>query len=92
MAADRSKEPRGNLSSDRARRFCQALAAESEGRRSAPWWSSIHAVAQRLEPTTRQPIWPARALHLDWDAQAVDEVLERLTLLRSEMLPPPSRN
>jgi len=31
-------------------------------------------------------------LHLDCDAQAVDEVLERLTLLRSEMLPPPSRN
>ena len=31
-------------------------------------------------------------LPLDCDAQAVDEVLERLTLLRSEMLPPPSRN
>ena len=48
MAADRSQKPR-KLSTDRARRFCQALAAESEGRRSAPWWSSIHAVAQRLD-------------------------------------------
>ena len=35
-------------SADWARRFCQALAAESEGRRSTPWWSSIHTVAQRL--------------------------------------------
>ena len=36
-------------STDRARRFCQALAAESEGRRSHPWWTSIHAISQRLE-------------------------------------------
>lgn len=37
------------LSADRARRFCQALAADSEGRRAMPWWTSIHAVAQKLE-------------------------------------------
>lgn len=36
------------ISADRARRFCQALAAESEGRRTMPWWSSIHTVAQRI--------------------------------------------
>lgn len=37
------------LSADRARRFCQALAADSEGRRSAPWWTSIDTVARKLE-------------------------------------------
>jgi hypothetical protein len=37
------------ISADRARRFCQALAADSEGRRTMPWWTSIHAVAQRLD-------------------------------------------
>lgn len=36
------------LPADRARRFCRALAAESEGRRSQPWWTSIAAVARRL--------------------------------------------
>ena len=36
-------------SADRARRFCQALASDSEGRRQMPWWTSIHAIAQRLE-------------------------------------------
>lgn len=30
-------------------------------------------------------------LHLDCDAAAVDQILERLTLLRSQMLPPPQR-
>jgi hypothetical protein len=40
---------KNRLSTDRARRFCQALAADSEGRRAMPWWTSIHAVAQKLE-------------------------------------------
>lgn len=37
------------LSTDRARRFCQALTADADGRRSQPWWTSIATVAQRLE-------------------------------------------
>ncbi len=41
------KRPR-KLSADRARRFCAALAAESEGRRSNPWWSSIDTLSRRL--------------------------------------------
>ena len=31
-------------------------------------------------------------LHLDCDAQAVDEMLDRLTVLRSQMDPPPIRS
>ena len=37
----------GKLSTDRARRFCQALAAESEGCRSNRWWSLIDTLARR---------------------------------------------
>ena len=47
MPADRSQKPR-RISTDRARCFCQALPADSEGLRSAPWWSSIHTIASRL--------------------------------------------
>jgi hypothetical protein len=32
------------------------------------------------------------ALHLDYNAKAVDEILDRLTALRSQMDPPPQRN
>jgi hypothetical protein len=31
-------------------------------------------------------------VHLDLDAAMVDEILERLTVLRSQMLPAPRRN
>ena len=31
-------------------------------------------------------------LHLDWNATAVDEILDRLTVLRSQMDPPPIRS
>ena len=31
-------------------------------------------------------------IHLDFDAAAVDEMLERLTMLRAQMLPAPTRN
>jgi hypothetical protein len=31
-------------------------------------------------------------IHMDFDAAAVDEMLERLTLLRAQMLPAPQRN
>ena len=31
-------------------------------------------------------------LHLDLDAASVDETIERLTMLRSQMLPAPQRN
>jgi hypothetical protein len=31
-------------------------------------------------------------IHLDFDAASVDEMLERLTLLRAQMLPAPRRN
>jgi hypothetical protein len=31
-------------------------------------------------------------IHLDFDATAVDEMLERLTQLRAQMLPTPTRN
>ena len=31
-------------------------------------------------------------LHLDWNATAVDEILDRLTALRSQMDPPPLRS
>jgi len=31
-------------------------------------------------------------LHLDCDAKAVDEMLDRLTVLRSQMVPPPTRS
>ena len=31
-------------------------------------------------------------LHLDCDAKAVDEILDRLTVLRSQMEPPPVRS
>jgi hypothetical protein len=31
-------------------------------------------------------------LHLDFDAASVDEMLERLTTLRTQMLPAPTRN
>lgn len=31
-------------------------------------------------------------IHLDFDAATVDEILQRLTVLRAEMLPEPRRN
>lgn len=31
-------------------------------------------------------------IHLDFDAESVDEIIERLVLLRAKMLPPPVRN
>lgn len=31
-------------------------------------------------------------IHLDFDAASVDEMLERLTMLRAQMLPAPARN
>ena len=31
-------------------------------------------------------------IHLDYDAKAVDEILDRLTVLRSQMKPPPVRS
>jgi len=31
-------------------------------------------------------------IHLDFDAASVDDMLERLTLLRAQMLPAPRRN
>jgi hypothetical protein len=31
-------------------------------------------------------------IHLDFDAESVDERLERLTALRAQMLPAPTRN
>ncbi len=31
-------------------------------------------------------------IHLDFDAESVDEILVRLTKLRSQMLPAPTRN
>lgn len=31
-------------------------------------------------------------IHLDFDADIVDEILQRLTVLRSQMLPAPQRN
>jgi hypothetical protein len=36
-------------SADRARRFCQVLSADAEGRRQMPWWTSIHAIAAKLD-------------------------------------------
>jgi hypothetical protein len=47
MTADRSKARK--LSPDQARRFCQALVAESEGRKATPWWSSVDTIARRLD-------------------------------------------
>ena len=40
-------------------------------------------VADRAEPLR---------IYLDFDAAAVDEMLERLTVLRAQMLPAPTRN
>ena len=31
-------------------------------------------------------------IHLNFDAESVDEMLERLTVLRAQMLPAPTRN
>jgi len=31
-------------------------------------------------------------IHLDFDAASVDDMLDRLTMLRAQMLPAPSRN
>ncbi|WP_428667585.1 hypothetical protein [Reyranella sp.] len=31
-------------------------------------------------------------IHLDFDAETVDEIIKRLTALRAQMLPAPSRN
>lgn len=31
-------------------------------------------------------------IYLDFDAETVDEIIERLTVLRSRMLPAPTRN
>jgi hypothetical protein len=31
-------------------------------------------------------------IHIDFDAESVDEMLERLTALRAQMLPSPTRN
>lgn len=35
------------LSAERARRFCQAVSADAEGRRAMPWWTSIATVARK---------------------------------------------
>ena len=43
-------------------------------------------------PLSGLAIAKPRALHLDCDAKAVEEILERLTVLRSQMLPAPQRN
>jgi len=32
------------------------------------------------------------SVHIDWDAKGVDEILKRLTALRSQMEPPPIWN
>ncbi len=41
------KRPR-KLPVERSRRFCQALDADSSGRSTMPWWTSIHSAAGRL--------------------------------------------
>ena len=44
----RGKAMKQRNSADRSRRFCWALAAESEDRKAMPWWSSVDAIARRL--------------------------------------------
>jgi hypothetical protein len=48
-------------SADRARHFCVALAAESEGRRAVPWWSSIDTISRRLDMAYDETAELARA-------------------------------
>ena len=46
-----------------------------------------HAIAAVRLATSTKPI----DIHLDFEAEAADEILQRLTALRAQMLPPPVR-
>jgi hypothetical protein len=46
----------------------------------------------QLPPLALAGLPETLSVHLDLDAAAVDDVLERLTVLRAQMLPAPVRN
>ncbi len=51
-------------SADHGRRFCEALAAESEAGRSSPWWCAIATIARRIGLDRQEAIALANDLAL----------------------------
>jgi hypothetical protein len=49
-------------------------------------------VRLQLPPLPIAGISESLRIHLDFDAEMVNEILQRLTVLRSQMLPAPQRN
>jgi hypothetical protein len=49
-------------------------------------------VRLHLPPLRIAGIHEPLRVHLDFDAEMVEEILQRLTVLRSQMLPAPQRN
>jgi hypothetical protein len=50
------------------------------------------AVRQLLPPITLAGVANPILVHLDFDAETIDAMLERLSVLRAQMLPAPQRN
>jgi len=52
----------------------------------------LETVRLQLPPLPIDGMPEPLRVHLDFDAEMVDEILQRLTLLRAQMLPSPLKN
>jgi hypothetical protein len=49
-------------------------------------------VRMQVPPLPLEGMIEPLCIHLDFDTEMVDEIMQRLTVLRSQMLPAPQRN